>query len=76
MCTFVEGKEKLLAPKLDNLLEHQGYHKAKESRPKVDASGFFSTKDSIHVKNERWYIATDHPSDLDHLQAYVSSEQR
>jgi hypothetical protein len=41
MCTFVEGKEKLLAPKLDNRLKHQSYHKAKESKPMVDASGFF-----------------------------------
>jgi hypothetical protein len=76
MCTFVEGKEKLLAPKLDNLLKHQGYHKAKESRPKVDASGFFFTKNSIHVKNERCYTATDCPSNLNHLQAIVPFEQR
>jgi hypothetical protein len=48
----VEGKEKLLAPKLDILLKHKGHREAEESRPKVDVSGFFFNKDSIHVKNE------------------------
>jgi hypothetical protein len=76
MCTFVEGKAKLLAPKLDSLLKHQGYHKAKESRPKVDASGFFFTKDSVHAKNEECYTTIDHPSILNHLQADVPFEQR
>lgn len=59
VCTFVEGKEKLLAPKLDSLLKHQGYCKAKVYVPMVDASNFYSNKDSIHVKNERCYIATN-----------------
>jgi hypothetical protein len=76
MCTFVEGKEKLLAPKLDSFLKHQGYHKAKESRLKVDASGFFFTKDFFHAKNEECYTAVDHFSILNHLQVNVPFEQR
>jgi hypothetical protein len=36
VCTFVEGKEKLLAPKLDSFLKHQGHHKVKKSMPRVD----------------------------------------
>jgi hypothetical protein len=37
VCTFVEGKEKLLAPKLDSLLKHQGCCKTKKSMLAVDA---------------------------------------
>ncbi len=48
----MEGKKKLLAPKLDSFLKHQSYHKAKEFKPRVNASGFFFTKDFVHVKNE------------------------
>jgi len=44
VCTFVERKEKLLAPKLDNLLKHQGCCKAKVFMPMVDASNFTPTK--------------------------------
>ncbi len=37
VCTFVEGKHKLLATRLDSLLKHQGHQKAKVSMPNVDA---------------------------------------
>ncbi len=55
VCTFVEGKEKFLAPKLNNLLKHQGCCKAKVYMPVVEAGNFYSNKDSIHVKNEQCY---------------------
>jgi hypothetical protein len=71
-----ERQRKTIGPKLDNFLKHQGCHKAKESRPKVDVGGFFFTKDSIHVKNEQCYTATDHPSSLNRLQADVLSKHR
>jgi hypothetical protein len=68
---FVEGKEKLLAPKLDSLLKHQGCHKAKKSMLGVDVGQFYFNKNSVHVKNEHAYMVVDNPSVLDHLQAKV-----
>jgi len=37
----VEGKEKLLVPKLDSLLKHVGRHKAKVSKPIVAIGSFY-----------------------------------
>ncbi len=59
VCTFVEGKEKLLAPKLDSLLKHQGCCKAKVYVPMVDVDNFYSNKNFIHVKNEQCYTTID-----------------
>ncbi len=50
VCTFVEGKEKLLAPKLDNFL-----NKTKKSMPRVHANQFYFNKDYVHTKNECGY---------------------
>ncbi len=55
VCTFVEGKKKLLAPKLDSLFKHQGCCKAKVSMPKVDACNFYFNKDFMHAKNKHCY---------------------
>jgi hypothetical protein len=55
MCTFVEGKEKLLPLKLDSLLKHQDYCKAEVYVPMVDVGNFHFNKDFIHVKNEQCY---------------------
>jgi hypothetical protein len=74
ICTFVEGKEKLLAPKLNSLLKHQGCHKMKKSMPGVDASQFYFNKDFVHTKNERAYTVVDHSFVLDYLQAEVPFE--
>ncbi len=76
VCTFVEKKEKLLAPKLNNLLKHQGHYKAKVSMPRVNANSFYFNKDYVHVKNECCYATTDHPSIWDQLQANVSFETK
>jgi hypothetical protein len=74
MCTFVEGKEKLLASKLDNLLKHQGHYKVKVSILRVNANNFYFDKDFVHVKNECCYTIIDRPSILDQLQADVLFE--
>jgi len=76
VCTFVEGKEKLLAPKLYNLLKHQSHYKAKVSMPGVNVNSFYFNKDYVHVKNEWSYAIADHPSILDQLQANVSFETK
>jgi hypothetical protein len=59
VCTFVEGKEKLLALKLDSLLKHQGCCKAKVYVPMVGARNFYSNKNFIHVKNEQCYTTAN-----------------
>jgi hypothetical protein len=74
VCTFVEGKEKLLAPKLNSLLKHQGCCKTKKSMPRVDAGQFYFNKDSVHTKNECAYTVVDHSSILDYLQVEVPFE--
>jgi hypothetical protein len=67
VCTFVEGKEKLLAPKLDSLLKHQGRHKAKKSLSRVDVGQFYFNKDFVHAKNEHAYMVIDNSFVLDCL---------
>ncbi len=59
--TFVEGKEKLLAPKLDNLLKQQGHCKAKVSMLEVDVNNFYFNKYFVHAKNERCYTIAKLP---------------
>jgi hypothetical protein len=44
ICTVVEGKEKLLAPKLDILQKHISHRKAKVSIPRVDPSSYYMNK--------------------------------
>jgi hypothetical protein len=43
-------EEKLLALKLNNLLKHQGHHKAKVSMHEVNVNSFYYNKGYIHVK--------------------------
>jgi hypothetical protein len=44
--TFVEGKQKLLAPKLDSLLQHQS---CKVLMSNVDDGIFYFNKNSVHA---------------------------
>lgn len=76
VCTFVEGKEKLLAPKPDSLFKHQGCCKGKVSMPKVDAYTFYFNKDFVHAKNEHCYTFANHSFILDCLQANVPFERK
>ncbi len=63
--TFIEGKQKLPAPKLDSLLKHQGRQKAKVSMFGVDVGSFCFNKKFVHAQNECLYITNDHPFILD-----------
>jgi hypothetical protein len=67
VCTFVEGKKKIVGPKLNNLLKHQGHHKAKVSMFGVDDGSFYFNKDYVHAKNEWCYTSTNYPFVLDRL---------
>lgn len=61
VCIHVEGKEKLLAPKLDSLLKHVNCYKCKVSMPNVDTSFYYYNKNLVHANNEHVYIAHDQP---------------
>jgi hypothetical protein len=65
ICTTVRRKEKLLAPKLNNLLKHVGRWKAKFFMPSVDASSHYFNKNLVHAKNEREFFVANQPSILD-----------
>jgi len=58
VCTKIDGKEKLLAPKLDNLWKHNGKRKALGTISRVFKVGEYDmNKDSVHVKSERLYCS-------------------
>ncbi len=63
--TFIEGKHKLAAPKLDSLLKHQGRQKAKVLMLGVNVRSFCFNKKIAHAQNEYLYITNDHPFILD-----------
>jgi hypothetical protein len=58
VCTKIEGKEKLLAPKLDNLWKHNGRRKALGTiSKKIKIGEYYMNKDSVHAKSERLYCS-------------------
>jgi hypothetical protein len=67
ICTFVEGKEKLLVPKVNNLLKHVGHRKCMVSMPAIDASFYNLNKGFMHATNEFFFAIHDCLFILDHL---------
>jgi hypothetical protein len=65
--TSIEKKNKLLAPKLNNLFKHVGRRKCNVSMPGVDASFYYMNKNLVHSKNERQYTTSQRPFILDLL---------
>lgn len=57
VCSDVEGREKLLVPKLDSLWKHCGRRKATTSFGKVKAGEYYFLSTNSHVKNERIFFA-------------------
>jgi hypothetical protein len=58
VCTKIKGKEKLLAPKLDNLWKHNGRRKALGTISKVFKVGeYYMNKDFVHAKSEHLYCS-------------------
>lgn len=57
ICTEVEGKEKLLVPKLEFLWKHCGRRKATNSFGKVESGQYYFLSNNAHVKNEKIYFA-------------------
>jgi hypothetical protein len=76
ICTIVEGKEKLLAPKLNRLQKHVIHCKAKVSIPILDASSCYMNKNYVHAKNEQQYTTSQCPSIMNLLYCDVSSNHK
>ena len=57
ICSDVEGREKLLVPKLDSLWKHCGRRKAITSFGKVKAGQHYFLTNNAHAKNEKIYFA-------------------
>jgi hypothetical protein len=48
----VEGKENLIVPKLNSLVEHVSHRKCKISMLEIDVSSYYYNKNYVHAKNE------------------------
>jgi len=61
VCSKVEGRKKLLIPKLDYLLKYLRRRKTTFAMPKVKIGKFYENKKCAHVKNHVFFahIRTD-----------------
>jgi hypothetical protein len=57
ICTDVEGREKLLVPKIDSLMKYGGKRRATADMGKIKCGKYFYLRNNQHVKNERVYFA-------------------
>jgi hypothetical protein len=56
VCSKIDGKDKMLAPKIDSLWKHARRRKALVANPAVCAtSEYYMNKFFVHAKNERLY---------------------
>ncbi len=56
ICTWIEGKDELLVPKLDSLCKDVGHCKALVAMPRVNVGDHYFLKTNSHVANEKLYI--------------------
>jgi hypothetical protein len=54
--SIVEGKEKLLNPKLNGLQKHLGERKVLIVHPRVAVGEYYQSFGSQHQKNKRMYV--------------------
>lgn len=52
ICSKVEGRKKLLIPKLDYLLKHLGRRKTTFAMPRVKVGEFYENKKCAHAKKQ------------------------
>jgi len=57
VCFKVEGRDKLLVPKLDSLIKHSRMRKCIIAKPKVVMGQYFICPTNSHVKNEKLFVA-------------------
>ncbi len=54
VCTFVEGKDELLASKLNSLLKHFVHEKCKVSMPSVDVVAHYVSIKTLCMQEMSW----------------------
>jgi len=57
ICPDIEGKEKLLVPKLDSLIKHSRVRKCNKARLGVILGQSFFCPSNVHVKNEKLHAS-------------------
>jgi hypothetical protein len=58
VCFVIEGREKLLVPKLDSLVKHFEVKRCTVVKPKVVIKQQYVCKTKAHVKNEHLFSST------------------
>jgi hypothetical protein len=53
VCSFIDGKNKLLVAKFDSLWKHAGRHKTSVVMPGVKVGEHYFLKSNAHVANEK-----------------------
>jgi hypothetical protein len=76
ICTDVEGREKLLVPKIDSLMKHAGRRRATADMGKIKRGEYFYLGNNQHVKNERVYFAKGGETIVTKVLAGVTKERR
>lgn len=76
ICSDVEGREKLLVPKLDSLYKHAGRRKALVDIGKVRRGEYYYLGSNQHVKNERVFFAKGGETVITKVLAGVTKERR
>ncbi len=55
ICTNIEGREKLLVPKLNSVTKHFGLKKCIKARPRIIIGKLYIFLTNVHVKNKKLY---------------------
>lgn len=76
VCTDIEGREKLLVPKIDSLMKHAMRRRATTDIGKVKRSEYFYLGNNQHVKNERIFFVKGGETILTKVMAGVKKERR
>ena len=76
ICIAVEGREKLLIPKIDSLWKHAGRRRALVNVGKVKKGNFYFLSTNVHVKNERIYFSRGGDTVLQQVAQGVVQERK
>jgi hypothetical protein len=75
VCTKIEGRDKLLTPKLDSLWKHGGCRRAHTDIPGVEKKGeYYIALDCRHVKNEVLFLAISRDTVAEQIAAGATLE--
>jgi hypothetical protein len=77
VCTKIKGKEKLFAPKLNNLWKHSERRKALTTIPRIcKANEYYMNKDFSHAKNEHLYCLVKKDTIVNQIYHVVVGEKK